>query len=134
MWALGLRNPFRFDIKPDTPPGTILVVGCDVGWATYEEINIVQAGANLGWPCWEGLRHLLVYVHDGFTESDVRHEGAARVWRRASHYVHQPPPWPAYARYRCLEPSERLAVFASWRYRYGPLHSHIFEPQVHCYI
>ena len=26
----------------------------DVGWTTYEEINVASAGANLGWPCYEG--------------------------------------------------------------------------------
>ncbi len=52
VWAYGLRNPFRFTIRPDSPsPGT-LYVG-DVGWNTYEEINIAHGGENFGWPCFE---------------------------------------------------------------------------------
>jgi glucose/arabinose dehydrogenase len=50
IWAYGLRNPFRFALLPGrgTP-----VVG-DVGWNRWEEIDTVPAGANLGWPCFEG--------------------------------------------------------------------------------
>ncbi|RPJ85398.1 MAG: hypothetical protein EHM13_01155, partial [Acidobacteria bacterium] len=49
VWAYGFRNPFRFGVRPlnDTP-----YVG-DVGWNTWEEVN-VAAGANYGWPCYEG--------------------------------------------------------------------------------
>jgi glucose/arabinose dehydrogenase len=50
IWALGLRNPFTFDVQPGT--GRIYVN--DVGWGSWEEINEVQAGDNLGWPATEG--------------------------------------------------------------------------------
>lgn len=51
VFAMGARNPFRFDLKPGTDT---LYVG-DVGWNNYEEISIARStGANLGWPCWEG--------------------------------------------------------------------------------
>jgi len=50
VWALGLRNPFRFTLRPGT---SIPYVG-DVGADTYEEINVATKGANLGWPCFEG--------------------------------------------------------------------------------
>jgi glucose/arabinose dehydrogenase len=53
--AYGLRNPFRFDVRPATEQ---LWVG-DVGWNTSEEINRVAdindgIAENFGWPCYEG--------------------------------------------------------------------------------
>jgi glucose/arabinose dehydrogenase len=35
-------------------PTTHLPFIGDVGWNTWEEINKGAAGANYGWPCWEG--------------------------------------------------------------------------------
>jgi glucose/arabinose dehydrogenase len=49
VFALGFRNPFRFSLAPDGTP----IVG-DVGWGSREEIDVVQAGRNYGWPCYEG--------------------------------------------------------------------------------
>ncbi len=51
--AYGLRNPFRFTLRPGTDELWI----ADVGWHTYEEIDRLTVGAtaaNLGWPCYEG--------------------------------------------------------------------------------
>jgi glucose/arabinose dehydrogenase len=53
--AYGVRNPFRFGIRPGTQQ---LWVG-DVGWDTWEEINRVAdvddgVAENFGWPCYEG--------------------------------------------------------------------------------
>lgn len=50
VFALGMRNPFRFNFKP----GSNLIVGGDVGWDAWEEINKITPGVNLGWPCYEG--------------------------------------------------------------------------------
>ncbi|MDQ6749624.1 MAG: PQQ-dependent sugar dehydrogenase [Actinomycetota bacterium] len=50
IYAKGFRNPFRFTLRGG---GQGLVVG-DVGWNTYEEVDLVQAGGDYGWPCWEG--------------------------------------------------------------------------------
>lgn len=51
VYARGLRNPFRFSI--DKPTGRLFVG--DVGLATYEEIDVVDApGLNMGWPMFEG--------------------------------------------------------------------------------
>jgi glucose/arabinose dehydrogenase len=50
IWALGLRNPFKFAIQPAT--GTIFIN--DVGADTWEEINWGAAGANYGWNLCEG--------------------------------------------------------------------------------
>jgi glucose/arabinose dehydrogenase len=50
VWAVGFRNPFRLTLAP----GTDLPIVADVGWRDHEEINAAPAGANLGWPCFEG--------------------------------------------------------------------------------
>jgi glucose/arabinose dehydrogenase len=53
VWLSGLRNPYRFTLRPGTPgPGT-LYLG-DTGWNSYEEINVAYGGENMGWPCHEG--------------------------------------------------------------------------------
>ena len=59
--AYGLRNPFRFTFRPNS--NGELWVG-DVGYNTWEEINIVPTLANgdatlrnFGWPCFEGRSH-----------------------------------------------------------------------------
>jgi glucose/arabinose dehydrogenase len=58
VYAKGLRNPYRFAVRPGTGgaghPGT-LYVG-DVGWFSYEEIDVLDGpGRDFGWPCREGL-------------------------------------------------------------------------------
>ncbi len=50
VWAYGLREPFRMAIQP----GTGLPVVGDVGSVYEEELNVAFAGANFGWPCYEG--------------------------------------------------------------------------------
>lgn len=52
IFALGLRNPWRFAFQPGS--GSLFVA--DVGKDRWEEINRVPPGANLGWPCFEGPR------------------------------------------------------------------------------
>ncbi len=49
IFSSGYRSPFRFSL--DRRLG-LPVVG-DVGWNTWEEVNVVRPGANHGWPCWE---------------------------------------------------------------------------------
>jgi glucose/arabinose dehydrogenase len=68
IWALGLRNPFKFAIQPGT--GTIFIN--DVGHNDFEEINQGAAGANYGWPVHEGAANrspyvdpIFAYAHDG---------------------------------------------------------------------
>jgi glucose/arabinose dehydrogenase len=61
VWAMGLRNPYRITVKPNsgsTNPATgdlgEIYVG-DVGFGTFEELNIIdKAGQNCGWPVYEG--------------------------------------------------------------------------------
>ncbi|MDH5606613.1 MAG: PQQ-dependent sugar dehydrogenase [Anaerolineae bacterium] len=55
IWAVGLRNPWRFSFDRQT--GDLYIA--DVGQNTWEEINFlpagISAGANLGWNYFEGL-------------------------------------------------------------------------------
>ena len=52
VYARGFRNPWRLAFDPQD--GALWVA--DVGRYTREEVNRVQAGANYGWPQWEGDR------------------------------------------------------------------------------
>lgn len=53
IFAIGLRNPFRFSIDPNTEDNVRLYFN-DVGQATWEEISSDDVGANYGWPVREG--------------------------------------------------------------------------------
>jgi PKD repeat protein/glucose/arabinose dehydrogenase len=57
VWAYGLRNPFRFSFQPGTGQ---IVIG-DVGWNSWEEID-VGGGRNFGWPCYEGAGQQPLYA------------------------------------------------------------------------
>jgi glucose/arabinose dehydrogenase len=53
IWALGLRNPWRYAFDP--PAGTLYIA--DVGQGSWEEVNAVAAataGLNYGWRIMEG--------------------------------------------------------------------------------
>ncbi len=53
VWAIGLRNPWKFTF--DAPSGLVLIA--DVGQDAYEEISLAPAtapGLNYGWPITEG--------------------------------------------------------------------------------
>jgi hypothetical protein len=50
IYASGLRNPFRFTLRP----GGGLAIG-DVGQTDWEEIDFANGGENFGWPCREGF-------------------------------------------------------------------------------
>jgi uncharacterized repeat protein (TIGR03806 family) len=50
FYALGFRNPYRFNMDPET--GKIWVG--DVGQDTQEEVDLLEAGANYGWAIREG--------------------------------------------------------------------------------
>jgi glucose/arabinose dehydrogenase len=63
VWAIGLRNPFRFHIDPND--GALFIA--DVGESTQEEWDrVASGGLNLGWPFYEGDFH--VTVVSGCTE------------------------------------------------------------------
>ncbi len=77
VWALGLRNPFRFTLRPGTGshnPGDgnpgVLYVG-DVGWSTWEDLNVVRfGGENFGWPLFEGQEQQNDYYSNGVAENE----------------------------------------------------------------
>ncbi len=50
VYQYGLRNPFRISVDQNT--GAVYVG--DVGWTRWEEVNSAGAGANFGWPYFEG--------------------------------------------------------------------------------
>lgn len=50
IWAYGFRNPWRFQF--DSVTGRLY--GGDVGDFSWEEVNLIQKGANYGWPVHEG--------------------------------------------------------------------------------
>ena len=63
VWSLGLRNPFRFALRPgtgsaqrnDANPG-VLYIG-DSGWLLLEDLNVATGpGQNFGWPIYEGFQ------------------------------------------------------------------------------
>jgi len=71
IWAVGLRNPFTFNIQPGT--GRMFIN--DVGGGSWEEINDGIAGKNYGWSATEGFftqssfpnftLPLVAYAHSG---------------------------------------------------------------------
>ena len=70
IFAYGLRNPWRFSVKPNTgsanpsagSPGT-LYIG-NLGLNTWEALDVVRTGGpNFGWPCYEGPNPLADFVN-----------------------------------------------------------------------
>ncbi len=63
MFAIGLRNPWRYSFAPD---GRLLMA--DVGQDKYEEVDIIEAGKNYGWNnteanhCYDGKCDLSLYA------------------------------------------------------------------------
>ncbi len=81
VFAYGLRNPFRFDVRPGTGstnaadgnPGQIMIG--DVGWNTWEEMNVLNTpGMNFGWPCVEGPNN-----NDPYQAASPAHNGCGSV-------------------------------------------------------
>ena len=93
--AHGLRNPFRFAVRP----GTNEVWIGDVGWRDWEEINVLPnptAGlTNFGWPCYEGSGRMAGYDNlniggpGGLCESlyPTGHAGPVYTYNHASKVV-----------------------------------------------
>ena len=74
--AYGLRNPFRFTLRP----GTNDVWIGDVGWGTWEEIDHLPNPTatpltNFGWPCYEGVAPQPVYQSDGLNMCNSLYSG-----------------------------------------------------------
>ena len=86
IWALGLRNPCRMTLQPNTGshnpedgnPGT-LYIG-DVGWGRREELNVCDApGQNFGWPKYEGADYEPGYNNAAYAPSS--HDLPKLQWR-----------------------------------------------------
>jgi hypothetical protein len=60
VYATGLRNPHRmtWDVDPANPANNHLIVN-DIGLHSWEEVNIIHAGANYGYSQREGNERLL---------------------------------------------------------------------------
>lgn len=76
IFALGLRNPFRFSFDRGT--GALAIA--DVGQNEIEEVNLrrpgQRPGANFGWNCYEGSRR---YRGNHWTEDPCLAEGTTHV-------------------------------------------------------
>jgi glucose/arabinose dehydrogenase len=68
IWALGLRNPFSFAVQPHS--GKVFIN--DVGEQRWKEIDRGAAGANYGWPRYEG------------PESDPKYRNPVFAYRHGS--------------------------------------------------
>jgi glucose/arabinose dehydrogenase len=88
IWAYGLRNPWRmaFDMHDGQ-----LWVG-DVGHQAEEEVSIAAAGANLGWPAFEGANCFTVLRGLSDREKEIA------------------------SSYRCSEVSDTVAPVATYRH------------------
>ena len=78
VWAMGLRNPYRFTVKPNSgstdpaagQPGTLFIG--DVGWNLWEDLNVcTEGGMNFGWPLFEGFD-----PHTGYSAMAVQNRDA----------------------------------------------------------
>ncbi|MFK3984940.1 PQQ-dependent sugar dehydrogenase [Micromonospora sp. NPDC050397] len=75
----GLRNPFRFTMRP----GTNEVWLGDVGWNVWEEIdrlaNPTGGVTNFGWPCYEGAGRMSSYDNANLTLCETLYSGAGQT-------------------------------------------------------
>lgn len=102
--AYGLRNPYRFTVRP----GTDEIWNGDVGYTTWEEINRIpeprSTMRNFGWPCYEGAGRT-----PGYDAADLNicerlyAEGAGAVTA----------PWYAYKHSDKIVPGETCSVGSS---------------------
>lgn len=92
IWAYGLRNPWRMSFDADGR----LWVG-DVGLHKVEEVSIAAAGANMGWPVFEGDQcHAAAPQCAALTDATPpittykRDEGCAVIWGGQYHGAAMP--------------------------------------------
>jgi glucose/arabinose dehydrogenase len=73
IWASGFRNPFRLSLLPNGD----LVAG-DVGFNSYEELNIVERAGDYGWPCREGIAPTPEFRHSDYCTRYERSDASRR--------------------------------------------------------
>lgn len=90
VWARGLRNPFRFTLVPGTGPREALFIS-DVGWNTWEEVDLALGGENFGWPCFEGNNRQGDYqgadIHGLCATADAQQVRPKLSWHHAQSLV-----------------------------------------------
>ena len=95
IYALGLRNPWRFSF--DSGTGDLLIG--DVGDNAVEEVDVLPAraaGANLGWPLFEGTqRHASGDVPASYAGPALEHTHASGWCAVTGGYVVHDPALPA---------------------------------------
>jgi glucose/arabinose dehydrogenase len=81
IYARGFRNPFSTAVEP--APGNRIYIN-DVGEQTWEEINDLKAGANYGWPKYEGFegdrrfkKPVFAYKHDSLPRTPPETSGCS---------------------------------------------------------
>ena len=92
IWAMGLRNPFRFCLRPGSgSPERIFIT--DVGWDTWEEVNSCWGSEDFGWPCMEGP-----HVQQSYKNADPGGycTNASSFTRPMETYNHSDPSWAGY--------------------------------------
>src|SRR4029079_8631690 len=84
--AYGLRNPFRFTVKP----GTNEIYAGDVGYNTWEEVNVATPSAvrNFGWPCYEGFERQGAYDAANLNICETLYGQSAAVTSPLLTYAH----------------------------------------------
>ncbi len=102
--ADGMRNPFRFTVRPGTNE---LWIG-DVGWNTYDAIDWVPSPAggspatpggvpDYGWPCYEGPNHTATYKDMGLSICKTLYSKEGTAGARVApyfYYTHKVPVTP----------------------------------------
>jgi glucose/arabinose dehydrogenase/mono/diheme cytochrome c family protein len=59
IFAIGIRNPFGLTLHPQTGQ----LIETDVGASSFEEINVITAGGNYGWPEAEGMSESNAFIN-----------------------------------------------------------------------
>ncbi|MBK1834458.1 cadherin domain-containing protein [Roseibacillus ishigakijimensis] len=54
IWAVGMRNPFKFSIESEPGTGETMVLYGDIGKDDREEFTAIKSGGNGGWAYYEG--------------------------------------------------------------------------------
>lgn len=79
IWAVGLRNPWGLDWFDQNES----LIVADVGQNELEELNVVRAGKNYGWPWFEGTRKTRK-GEERFTEKGEEYENPVLQYKNTN--------------------------------------------------